>query len=71
LDLAELARQTARYIAEGRAVTFLGVGASIGTEFERDEGNGVVSSGELTHAIAEQFGVNLQYDRAGDVVRAP
>jgi len=68
LDLAELARQTAREIAEGKAVIFLGVGASVGTESERIEGKGVLSSGELTRAIAEHFGVDLQYDGGGELV---
>jgi tetratricopeptide (TPR) repeat protein len=67
LNLAELARQTAREIAEGKAVIFLGVGASVGTESEWNEGKGVLSSGELTRAIAERFGVNLQYDGGGEL----
>jgi hypothetical protein len=67
LDLAELARQTAREIAEGKAVIFLGVGASVGTESEWNEGKGVLSSGELTRAIADRFGVNLQYDGGGEL----
>ncbi len=44
MDLAELARQTALEIAEGTAVIFLGVGASVGTTDERDEGKGIVGS---------------------------
>lgn len=60
----------AREIHDGTAVVFLGAGASMGNESERESGKGLPGSGSLTETLAEEFDLKLKlkYDSDGNLL---
>jgi hypothetical protein len=53
MNLQQLVRNTVEPLKQGRAIIFLGVGASVGDDTEQ----GAPSSGELMNSIATRFGL--------------
>ncbi len=68
MNFDDLVRQTAQELFDGTAVIFLGAGASVGADSERATGRGVSGSGALTKAVAERFGIDLNYDADGNLL---
>lgn len=68
MNLEVLARMTARELFDGTAVVFLGAGASVGDDSEREAGEGVPGSSSLTKALAEEFDIDLDYGADGNLL---
>lgn len=68
MNVEELARMAARELYDGTAVVFLGAGASMGDESERESGEGLPGSGSLTESLAKEFAIELKYDADGDLL---
>lgn len=68
MNFKELARMTAQELYDRTAVVFLGAGASVGDDSEREAGRGVPGSGSLVQALAQQYCIPLRYDADGNLL---
>lgn len=58
----------ARELYNRTAIVFLGAGASMGDESERESGRGLLGSGGLTKALAAEFNIDLEHDSDGNLL---